>query len=58
MILKEFCSDTKRHEFSPFYPYRGKEAEGEGSRMRLIKRWVSERFNLELKLPRLMSAKN
>jgi hypothetical protein len=58
MILKEFCSSAKRQEFSPFYPYRGREAEGEGSRMRLIKRRASERFNPELKLPRLMSAKN
>jgi hypothetical protein len=34
------------------------EAEGEGSRMRLTKRWATERFNPELKLPWLMSAKN
>jgi hypothetical protein len=58
VILKEFYSRAKWQAFSPFYPYRGKEAEGEGSRMRLIKRRASERFNLELKLPRLMSAKN
>jgi hypothetical protein len=58
VILKWFCSRTKRQEFSSFYPYRGREAEGEGSRMRLIKRRASERFNPELKLSRLMSAKN
>ena len=55
---REFCSCTKRQEFSPFYPYSGREAEGEGPRMRLIKRRASKRFNPELKLPWLMSAKN
>jgi hypothetical protein len=33
-------------------------AEGEGSRMRQIKRRASERFNPELKLSWLVSAKN
>jgi hypothetical protein len=33
-------------------------AEGQGSRMQLMKRHAAERFNPELKLPRLMSAKN
>jgi hypothetical protein len=41
----------------PFY-HRGREAEGEESGMRLMKRRATERFNPELKLPRLMSAKN
>jgi hypothetical protein len=36
----------------------GREAEGEESRMRLTKRRATERFNPELKIPRLMSAKN
>jgi hypothetical protein len=35
----------------PFY-HRGREAEGEESRMRLTKRRASQRFNPELKLPR------
>jgi hypothetical protein len=58
VILKEFCSGTKRQEFSPFYRYRGRKPEGEGSRMRQFKRRATERFYPELKLPRLMSAKN
>jgi hypothetical protein len=33
-------------------------AEGQGSRMQVTKRQATERFNLELKLPRLISAKN
>jgi hypothetical protein len=33
-------------------------AEGQGSRMQLTKRQTTERFNPELKLSRLMSAKN
>jgi hypothetical protein len=33
-------------------------AKGQGSRMQLTKRHATERFNPELKLPRLMSAKN
>jgi hypothetical protein len=41
----------------PFY-HRGKKAEGEESRMRLTKKQATERFNPELKLPWLMSAKN
>jgi hypothetical protein len=33
-------------------------AEGQGSRMQLTKRQATERFNPELELPRLVSAKN
>jgi hypothetical protein len=33
-------------------------AEGQGSRMQLTKRQATKRFNPELKLSRLMSAKN
>jgi hypothetical protein len=40
----------------PFY-HRGREAEGEGSRMRLTKRQATERISPELKFPQLMSAK-
>jgi hypothetical protein len=42
----------------PYLTFRGREAEGEGPRMRQFKRRATERFNPELKLPRLMSAKN
>jgi hypothetical protein len=42
----------------PFLTFRGREAEGEGSRMRLFKRRATERCNPKLKLSRLMSAKN
>ncbi|KKY00045.1 hypothetical protein VN21_16360, partial [Paraclostridium benzoelyticum] len=37
---------------------RRRAAEGQGSCMQLTKRQATERFNPELKLPRLMSAKN
>jgi hypothetical protein len=37
---------------------RRRAAEGQGSRMQLTKRQATERFNPELKLPRLVSAKN
>jgi hypothetical protein len=37
---------------------RRRAAEGQRSRMQLTKRQTTERFNPELKLPRLMSAKN
>jgi hypothetical protein len=36
---------------------RRRAAEGQRSRMQLTKRQAAERLNLELKLPRLMSAK-
>jgi hypothetical protein len=59
---------SKCQGFSPTWPLAegswrrrvacGWEAEGEESRMRLTKRRETERFNPELKLPRLMSAKN
>jgi hypothetical protein len=37
---------------------RRRAAEGQGSHMQLTKRQATERFNPQLKLPRLMSAKN
>jgi hypothetical protein len=37
---------------------RASEAEGQRSRMQLTKRQATDRFNPELKLSRLMSAKN
>jgi hypothetical protein len=37
---------------------RRRAAEGQGSRMQLTKRQATERFNPELKLSRLVSAKN
>jgi hypothetical protein len=56
VIVKEFCSRVPSDRRSPLY-HRGREAEGEESCMWLTKRQTSQRFNLELKLPRL-SAKN
>jgi hypothetical protein len=58
VILKELCTRAQATGVLPLLTFRGREAEGEGSRMRLFKRRTTERFNPELKLPRLMSAKN
>jgi hypothetical protein len=56
VILKEFCYRSPGDRSSTLLTFRGREAEGEGSRMRLFKRQATEWFNPELKLPRLMSA--
>jgi hypothetical protein len=66
VTLKWFCSRVPSARGSPLLNLSRREAEGEGShaadgegsRMRLTKRRATERFNPELKLPRLMSGKN
>jgi hypothetical protein len=55
VILKEFCSRSPCDRSSTLLTFRVREAEEQGSRMRLFKRRATEWFNPELKLPRLMS---
>jgi hypothetical protein len=60
VILKELCACCRlfpSDRSSPLLTFRRREAEEKGSLMRLFKRRATERFNPELKLPRLMSAK-